>query len=55
MNKKSTRYIYTYIPVVILLVIQAIDRDGSYRIFQYLLLLFMVFGLIYFKFFKRAK
>lgn len=55
MNKKSVRYIFAFIPVVISLVIQTIDRDGNYRIFQYLLLIFMVFGLIYFKFFKRVK
>jgi uncharacterized membrane protein YobD (UPF0266 family) len=39
--------------VLALLIIQAIDKDGSYRLLQYLLLGLMIIGLIIYKFIRR--
>jgi len=52
-KKKIIAYLFAYIPIIIALLIQAVDKDGSYRLVQYALLIFMVVSLIIYKILKK--
>lgn len=51
--KKNKKKLLIYIPVLIMLLIQYYDKEGKFRLIQYIILFFMIVFVIYHKIIKK--